>query len=500
MQFFLELKEKLKYFYSRYDRLLIAVCKFVFMFVLLTVIEKRTGYMTLIDKPVLLHLALALVCSVAPSGLLSVVGCGYLVAQLWYTSKEAAIVLGMMYFLVFCLFFVFHPGNSHLMLMTLLFSFWKMPAAIWVCAGMITNPFATIPVVFGLVIHDYLEFVQNNLSTLTSAKTVLTMPERLIFLVNGVLGNSGRWILFFVAFLTIGISFVVRKIPIRYSWIVGAVTSAVCSMLFTILGGYLFEIHVDVLGCVLGSILGLAFLMIYYFLVYSLNYDRMELVQFEDEDYVYYVKAIPKTSLPRQQISVKTFTKKGKTVKDPSDEHLPREGTADQPVRTEVVGSPKKNDTGILPDPSGEFSREAGTETDEFATKPIEMVRKEVRSSSDTGATAPLPRKDREESTEDGSAHTQWTSDEADAYETEAEDPDMTDADTEDSELMDSDAEDFKPMDSDAEDTKETETSEAQFEDAEANDLQEKGSEENDPEECQTEEKDSKGSKDQDQP
>lgn len=388
MQFFLELKEKLKYFYSRYDRLLIAIGKFVFVFVLLTVIEKNTGYCTLIDKPVLLHLALALVCAVAPTGILTAVGAGYLVLQLWYTSKEAAIMLGMMYFLVFCLYFIFHPGNSWLTVLTLLFSFWKCPAAVWVCAGMITNPFAVIPVVFGLVIRDYLAFVQNNLTTLTSTKTVLTMPERLIFLTGGIIGDESKWILFFVAFLTIGISFIIRKIPVKYSWIVAAVTSAVCSMLFTILGGYLFELNVNVAGCVIGSLLGLAFLMLYYFLVYSLNYDRMELIQFEDEDYVYYVKAIPKTSLPRQQISFKTFAKRGGVSKDQKEEQKTEAENEEPPIKTEVVSSGKTGDTAPLPLGNEDDQPEINPEADEFATKPIETVKKEVKSS--LGATAPV--------------------------------------------------------------------------------------------------------------
>ena len=41
------------------------------------------------------------------------------------------------------------------------------------------------------------------------------------------------------------------------------------------------------------------------FFIFSVDYTRTEHVQFEDDDYIYYVKAVPKMSVTTQEINVK---------------------------------------------------------------------------------------------------------------------------------------------------------------------------------------------------
>ena len=56
------------------------------------------------------------------------------------------------------------------------------------------------------------------------------------------------------------------------------------------------------------------------FLFFNLDYSRTERLQFEDDDYYYYVKAVPKISLVNENVKVKQINaRKTRKTSDLSD-------------------------------------------------------------------------------------------------------------------------------------------------------------------------------------
>ena len=49
---------------------------------------------------------------------------------------------------------------------------------------------------------------------------------------------------------------------------------------------------------------------------YAGDYTRVEYAQFEDDDYYYYVKAVPKISIPEADTKVKTFSSVQQTTEE----------------------------------------------------------------------------------------------------------------------------------------------------------------------------------------
>ena len=63
----LELREKVKLFYSKYEVFILPVLKFLLAFVMLNTINGRLGYMTKLDNVTIVLIG-ALMCSFLPSG------------------------------------------------------------------------------------------------------------------------------------------------------------------------------------------------------------------------------------------------------------------------------------------------------------------------------------------------------------------------------------------------------------------------------------------------
>ena len=82
-----------------------------------------------------------------------------------------------------------------------------------------------------------------------------------------------------------------------------------------------------ILGFVIGNIISLFLSFVLQFLFMNLDYARTERVQFEDDEYYYYVKAVPKKMVAVREVTVKHFgntASMGKRI-DHSRRKLPQE-------------------------------------------------------------------------------------------------------------------------------------------------------------------------------
>jgi len=69
-------------------------------------------------------------------------------------------------------------------------------------------------------------------------------------------------------------------------------------------GGLVFEVNVSVLWIFLGSIISGALAFAVQFFKYLLDYSSVEHLQFDDDDYFYYVTAVPKLSVTSPDLNI----------------------------------------------------------------------------------------------------------------------------------------------------------------------------------------------------
>ena len=74
-------------------------------------------------------------------------------------------------------------------------------------------------------------------------------------------------------------------------------SGAVLNIVLFLTGGLVMEVRISVIGLVLGTAVSFLLAMIVEFFMFSVDYSRTEYTQFEDDEYYYYVKAVPKMSI-----------------------------------------------------------------------------------------------------------------------------------------------------------------------------------------------------------
>ena len=78
---------------------------------------------------------------------------------------------------------------------------------------------------------------------------------------------------------------------------------------------------------IFGIVVSVVIALIYQFFVFAVDYTRTEYLQYEDDDYYYYVKAVPKSYVAQKEKSIKTISSDydRKPEKEPDDDAIPVE-------------------------------------------------------------------------------------------------------------------------------------------------------------------------------
>ena len=99
----------------------------------------------------------------------------------------------------------------------------------------------------------------------------------------------------------------IHQLNFDYAWYVAIGVGSVFTILVFMVCGMLVDVSVPAGSLVLGAILGGVLGVIVQMCKSVIDYSHKESVQFEDDDYYYYVKAVPKKTVAVREVTVKHF-------------------------------------------------------------------------------------------------------------------------------------------------------------------------------------------------
>lgn len=98
-----------------------------------------------------------------------------------------------------------------------------------------------------------------------------------------------------IAFVTVlVIVYVVRRLEVEYAWHIAVFGGGIAYMIIMAAGGIFLEATIPVVPLVAGTMVSVFIGEILEFFFFHVDYKRTERLQFEDDEYYYYVKAVPK--------------------------------------------------------------------------------------------------------------------------------------------------------------------------------------------------------------
>lgn len=309
----LEIKQYLKIFYSKYDIYLVPALKFLLAFFAFLILNGQIGFMDKAASPAV-SLLLALLCSFLPVNLMAVFGGLLICAHAYALSLETLAVAAGLLFVMYVLYFRVAPGHGYVLVLTPLAFFFRIPHVMPLVLGLVGGPVCAVPVACGTVLYYLMNYMKNNEKMLSSSEAE-KMTDKLLYLVENVLNNKNMLLTVLVFAVTLMIVYVIRRMSVDYSWYIAICAGAVSNVVLFLIGGLVMKASMSVLGVILGTLAGALIALVVEFFVLSVDYSRTEYTQFEDDEYYYYVKAVPKMSIALADKKVKRINSRRKTTR-----------------------------------------------------------------------------------------------------------------------------------------------------------------------------------------
>ena len=298
-----ELRENLKKIYSRNEAFILPVIKFLLSFIVLSIINGKMGYMTKLDNMAIV-LIVSLLCSFLPTGFMAFFAMMFAVLHMYALSIETAAVGLVVFLLLYLLFLRFTAKEALVVVLTPVLCMLKLPYVMPVAMGLIGTPASCVSVGCGVVVYYLLQTVITNAPTINSMGAE-EATAKLRLLIDGMLGNKAMLVTIAAFAITVIVVYLIRRMSVDHSWTIAMVAGVMIEVMILLVGDLMYDTNLSIVSALLGAVVTLIACKIIEFFRFCLDYSRTEKVQFEDDEYYYYVKAVPKMTVAAPTNTVK---------------------------------------------------------------------------------------------------------------------------------------------------------------------------------------------------
>ena len=314
MVFLLELKTKLTRIYGKYEAYITPLLKFLLALIAFVMINTNIGYMKSISRfPI--ACILAAVCAILPVNAMIAIAVLVILANLYALSLEVCLVGLILFMMIFLVYFRFAPKYGYNAVLMPICAKLGIPYIVPVSSGLLGEAYSVASVVCGTIVYYFLAGVHAN-ETLLSKTAEKGETSKIEVALNQLLGNKEMYLVAMVLAIATLIVYIIRKMEIDNAWMIAWISGLLFETIGLIAGYMLLGMGSKIVGVVIGGIVSGALAILIQFLFFNFDYTRTERLQFEDDEYYYYVKAVPKAVIAGSDKQVKHFTKARDTEKE----------------------------------------------------------------------------------------------------------------------------------------------------------------------------------------
>lgn len=288
----LGIRDTIRKIYADYDGYLRPVLKFLFALCCLLSINLYLGYLPVLNRlPVVL--IGALFCSVTPPGTVAFVAAVFALGHVSEVSLVSAALLFLLFVLIGGLYLGFRPKGAFLLALIPLCFLWNIPFVIPVVLGLSVGVTAIVPSFCAVPVWFLLRFVHEHAEGFQNSTDLGVLTAEFSTVAGGVFRDRYLYVMLLCFAVTILAVAVIRRLSVDHAWTIAVFAGILCEVLIGLVGGmvagggnFLFDL--------IGIAVSLGLALLYEILFFAVDYRGTERLQFEDDDYYYYVKAVPK--------------------------------------------------------------------------------------------------------------------------------------------------------------------------------------------------------------
>ena len=305
----LELRTLMLKAYQKTRFIINPLVKFVLAWLVFKGINTNIGYDARFTGSTV-TLLLSVICAVLPAGFIVFMA---MVLSLVHMIKASLYVAGLLllaYIFLYAMLMRFDPKHAIVAVLVPMLAGKNLHYAIPLVLGCIATPVAILPCACGVIVYYMFGIVK----AAASRQVALNLDDILQLFIDVADATMANKIMFgtiAVFALVIIVVFIIRQFSFEYAFVVSIGAGVVTNILGFLIADLKFSLTANIGVLALMSVVGGIIAYIVEFMKRVLDYTSVERVQFEDDDYYYYVKAVPKVNVSIPRHNVKRISDEG---------------------------------------------------------------------------------------------------------------------------------------------------------------------------------------------
>lgn len=308
MMSLLVLKERLITIYQKIDVYAKPVIRFFMALVLFMVINSSYGYDSRF-KSIPVVLLLSLFCAFLPIPIMIIIAAVISFFHFYFVSKILSILVVVVFLILYLLFARFTPKQGYVLVLMPICFILNIPYVLPILLGVIATPISIIPVTCGVFLYFFIGIVKQA-AQITVTLSVEDTLQVYTYVIDSLKSNKEMILTIAIFAIVMLITYIIRTRKIDHAFDIAIAAGVVVNILVFLIGDLRLDIQDKILTLVIGSLISGVLVYIIQFFRLTLDYTAVEYVQFQDDDYYYYVKAVPKMKITVPQKNITKINEK----------------------------------------------------------------------------------------------------------------------------------------------------------------------------------------------
>lgn len=311
-------RKQLQNFYARFSVYIIIMLKLTAGLLVFSLINSNIGFMEKAAS-VMSTVGLSVICAFLPMIVMTLAASALVLIHLFELSIAVAAVTGVYFLLMYIFYFRFSSGTSWLILMTAVSFALKVPLVIPVAIGLLGTPACLVPAACGTFCYYIIRLVMNS-SSMFKADGPEGLIASAVAFTKKTMTNKEMWVMVAAVMICILLVYGVRRCSVDHAWKIASVSGVIAAVLVCTVGNIALDIHISYTTLAISGVLAIVAGLILEVLFLSVDYTRTERLEFEDDEYHYYVKAVPKFAVTVPEKNVQHINERQRSTDENTED------------------------------------------------------------------------------------------------------------------------------------------------------------------------------------
>lgn len=302
MEKLLEIREVILEKYLKWERYLVPSGKFLAALFVMLSINSRIGYNAQL-KSWFIVVGISVISAFLPTMFLTIIVAVISVGHIFSSSLVLAGTVSAVFIVLYLLLLRFVPKYAWAVAAIPVLSLYRLQFIVPIVLGLAGTPLSILAVASGVIVYHVLKMTKELIEV--NGFTGNDYMNLYQLVIERILENKEMLYSIIIFSLVILVVFLIRIQKIDYGFELSIGAGALVGLL-----GFLITGLADgkVLSVIFGSIISGVLVLGIWFLFLALDYTEAEELQFQDDDYYYYVRAIPKIKIEKKKRRVKRMS------------------------------------------------------------------------------------------------------------------------------------------------------------------------------------------------